>query len=79
MTIDKVSYLTLRPATGALDGELQRGGPIDTHCAHPYNNDRSTPAEWWADLGHLHKIYNITIYGRTDCEIICFFHIIGRT
>ena len=55
-------YSHLYPATSALDGVSPV--TINSSCAHPYLDN--TPAEWWTDLGDVYKIYNITIYGRTD-------------
>ena len=56
----------LYPPTGALDGQIVLNG-FNSNCAHPYNS-ASKPAEWWADLGNIYIIYNITIFGRTDCK-----------
>jgi len=60
-------YNTLYPPTGALDGQIVLNR-INSHCAHPYNS-ASKPAEWWADLGNIYIIYNITIFGRRDCKL----------
>ena len=64
MTVEgwyKYSY----PATAALDGVSP--GNISSSCAHPSSYK---PAEWWTDLGDVYKIYNITIYGRTDGKFL---------
>ena len=64
MTVEgwyKASY----PATAALDGVSP--GIINSSCAHS-GDDK--PAEWWTDLGDVYKIYNITIYGRTDGKFL---------
>ena len=58
-------YSHLYPATAALDGVSP--GTISSSCAHPASNK---PAEWWTDLGDVYKIYNITIYGRTDGKFL---------
>ncbi|KAK2138429.1 hypothetical protein LSH36_3056g00018, partial [Paralvinella palmiformis] len=55
-------YKDSYPATAALDGVSP--GIISSSCAHPSLGNK--PAEWWTDLGDVYKIYNITIYGRTD-------------
>ncbi|KAK2138578.1 hypothetical protein LSH36_2781g00008, partial [Paralvinella palmiformis] len=52
------------PATGAVDGIIPENS-ITTYCAH-LSNDNGTSAEWWTDLGDVYKIYNITLYARTD-------------
>jgi len=58
-------YSHLYPATAALDGVSP--GTIISSCAIPSSNK---PAEWWTDLGDVYKIYNITIYGRTDGKFL---------
>ena len=58
-------YSHLNPATAALDGVSP--GAISSSCAHSGGNK---PAEWWTDLGDVYKIYNITIYGRTDGKFL---------
>ena len=69
MTVIKEEHNTKFPPTGALDGQIAKG-TINIHCAHPSNNESlKIPAEWWADLGDIYKIYNITVYGRRDCKL----------
>jgi len=58
----KNRYRYKNPPTAALDGVSP--GIVNGSCAHPDLYD--IPAEWWTDLGDLYKIYNITIYGRTN-------------
>jgi len=58
-------YKDKYPATAALDGVSP--GTISSSCAHPASNK---PAEWWTDLGDVYKIYNITIYGKTDGKFL---------
>jgi len=67
MTVAKEEHNTKYPPTAALDGQIVLGS-FNNHCAHPSNNGTS-PAEWWTDLGDIYKIYNVTIYGRTDCKL----------
>jgi len=64
--ITKTVYKAFYPPSGALDGF----GPLGTiHSLYAdTSNSGNTPAEWWADLGDVYKIYNITIYGRTGCK-----------
>ncbi|KAK2163755.1 hypothetical protein LSH36_74g00023 [Paralvinella palmiformis] len=65
MTVDLANYERGYPAKAALDGRITLG-TIDHTCAHPILEHSRLPAEWWADLGGLYKIYSITIYGRRD-------------
>ena len=65
MTVDLANYERGHPAKAALDGRITLG-TIDHTCAHPILEHSRLPAEWWADLGGLYKIYSITIYGRRD-------------
>jgi len=55
------------PPDRALDGIIPASG-IDQHCSHPGEVDDEKPTEWWADLGSVYRIFEITIYGRTDCK-----------
>ncbi|KAK2139021.1 hypothetical protein LSH36_2121g00000 [Paralvinella palmiformis] len=57
-------YQKTYPATGAVDGIIPEN-MLNRHCAH-LSNDYGTSAEWWTDLGDVYKIYNITLYARTD-------------
>ena len=59
-------YTPSYPATAALDGVGP--GVISSNCAYTsaFNNKS---AEWWTDLGDIYKIYNITMYGRTDGKL----------
>ena len=66
-------YQKTYPATGAVDGIIPENG-LNRHCAH-LSNDNGISAEWWTDLGDVYKIYNITLYARTDSK---FHFIIGQ-
>ena len=66
MTVEG-SYTYMLPATAALDGISP--GVINGSCAHT-SDPNNNPAEWWTDLGDVYKIYNITIYGRTDGKFL---------
>ena len=65
-TTDGYGYNKEYPPAAALDGRLAGNG-LNKSCAHPSNSE-TLPAEWWADLGDIYRIYNITIYGRRDCK-----------
>jgi len=60
-------YQKIYPATGAVDGIIPENR-LNKHCAH-LSNDNGTSAEWWTDLGDVYKIYNITLYARTDGKL----------
>jgi len=60
-------YQKTYPATGAVDGIIPEKN-ITTYCAH-LSNDYGTSVEWWTDLGDVYKIYNITLYARTDSKL----------
>ncbi|KAK2139615.1 hypothetical protein LSH36_1692g00013, partial [Paralvinella palmiformis] len=70
-TTDGYGYNKEYPPAAALDGRLAGNG-LNKSCAHPSNSE-TLPAEWWADLGDVYRIYNITIYGRRDYDnyLIC--------
>jgi len=60
-------YQKTYPATGAVDGIIPEKG-LNRHCAH-LSNHYGTSAESWTDLGDVYKIYNITVYSRTDSKL----------